>query len=163
MTTRSYIVAAALAALAAIVAGCGAGQREQETAGTVPLNVNLVENPSFETWNGSVPAGWNIEQYEGEGERSMLYGRSSDEKRSGSYSFYLRGVYNTEKWMMLTQRHPVLPGHRLRYGVEIQTKDLKKNRGQGDFANLFVRFYKKNGERVSEDDGSTDGTRDSDS
>lgn len=154
MNRRRMITTAAV--IAACIAGCGGGRREDreearpvETA-SAPLNVNLVENPSFETWNGAVPASWKLEHFEGSGNTMNQFGPSNVERRSGAYSFHLRGTFNVDKWMILTQRHPVLPKHRLWFAADMKCRDLKKSRGQTDRACVFVRFYDRNGKRVSD-------------
>lgn len=148
---KRLLALAAATAIAAYSAGCG-GKKEEERkpVPAVPLNVNLVENPSFETWDGAVPKGWTLEHFEGDGSKSNLFGRSGTEKRSGSFSFYLRGAFDSDRWMVLAQRQPVIPGHRLWFAAEMKSKDLKRNRGQADRANIYVRFYDKNGTRVNE-------------
>ena len=148
MTSRRCNTAAALAAMLVLAVGCG--EKEKEVAVPAPpVGVNLVTNPSFEEWNGSVPVGWKLEHFDGTG-RKNLYGKSVDEKKSGQSAFYLRGVYNVEQWMVLVQRHPVRPGYRLWFSAEMRGKDLKKYKKQDDRANAYIIFYDKNGKRVNE-------------
>jgi hypothetical protein len=63
---------------------------------------------------------------------------------------FLRGVYNVDRWMILTQRQRVNPGYRLTFGAQMMGRDLRKNRGQTERANVYVRFYDKDGKRVQE-------------
>jgi hypothetical protein len=62
----------------------------------------------------------------------------------------MRGVFNVDRWMVLVQRQPVSPGYRLWFAAEMRGKDLQKSRGQEGRANIYVRFYDKNGKRVNE-------------
>jgi hypothetical protein len=154
---RRIMTAALAVALALAVAGCG-GKREKSkpVAGTenppVPLGVNLLVNPSFEEWKGSVPVGWDLHVFErsGDGKNPSFYGKSLREKVTGNFAFYLRGVFNVNRWMTLTQRHRVTPGYRLSFGAEMMGQDLKKNRGQFERANVYIRFYDAGGKRVQE-------------
>lgn len=149
---ESILRAAALvAALSIFASGCKGEKRAKgQPHSEVPLNVNLLENPSFEIWEGAVPKGWKIVHFEGEGEIENRYGRSSDEKYSGNSAFYLQGTFEVTRWMALTQVVPVTPGYRLWFAAEMRSKNLKKNRGQVDRANLYVRFYDKKGKRIKE-------------
>jgi hypothetical protein len=149
MTSWRSAAVAALMALLVSAAGCGEKAKE-EAVPVSPLGVNLVTNPSFEEWDGAQPVGWKLEHFDGDGEKENLSGKSIDEKKSGQFAFYLRGVYNVERWMVLVQRHPVTPGYRLWFAAEMRGKDLQKGQGQESRANLYVRFYDKNGERVNE-------------
>jgi hypothetical protein len=147
--TKRWLALAAAMAIAASAAGCGKQEQdESRDEAPPPLNVNLVENPSFELWDGSVPKGWTMEHFGGEGSKSIMFGPSGTEKRSGSFSFYLRGAFDTDRWMTLTQRHPVLPEHRLWFAAEMKSQKLTKSRGQSDRGNVYVRFYDKDGKRV---------------
>lgn len=151
MTSRRCATAAALAALLALAAGCGTKeQAAEETASSSPLGVNLVSNPSFEEWNGAQPVGWKLEYFEGTGKKENICGKSVTEKKSGEFAYSMRGVFNVDRWMVLTQRHPVTAGSRLWFAAEMRGKNLQKNRGQQDRANIYVRFYDKNGTRVNE-------------
>jgi hypothetical protein len=149
MTSRRSAAVAALMALLVSAAGCGEKAKEQ----TVPaptLGVNLITNPSFEEWDGSQPVGWKLEYFEGAGKKENIYGKSIDEKKSGQFAYFLRGVYNVDRWMVLVQRHPIASGYRLWFAAEMRGKGLQKNKGQEDRANIYVRFYDKNGKRVSD-------------
>lgn len=136
-------------ALLPALAGCGAFEDEGEIA-DVPLAVNLVKNPSFEDWKGQIPVDWELNHLAGDGKKVMMYGKSGKEKKSGEFSFFLRGLFNTEKWMVLTQRHPVMPGRQLLFSAEIKSENIKRNKGQEDNANIFIRFLNINGERLSD-------------
>jgi len=149
MTSRRCAAAVALMALLVLGAGCGDKANKQAIPAS-SLGVNLVKNPSFELWRGAVPDGWTIEHFEGSGEKRNYYGKSIEEKKTGQFAFYLRGVYTVDRWLVLVQRHPVAPGYRLWFAAEMRGKDLQKNRGQEDRANVYVRFYDKNGKRVNE-------------
>ena len=134
--------------LVPLLAGCS---KEKETPPpNVPLNVNLIVNPSFEESKHGMPVGWKLEPFEGEGKIMTMCGLSTKEKKTGKASFYLRGLFNTEKWMTLVQRHEVLPNHKLYFSAEIKTLNMKKNKGQKDRANIYVRFYDKNGKRIDD-------------
>jgi len=132
--------------------GCGKKEdvtgEEGENEKSVPIGINLLDNPSFEEWEGQIPLGWELKHFEGEGKREQFFGRSSKEKKSGRFSFYLRGTFNTEKWYVLVQRHRVIPGYKLYFSGYIKTINAQKNRGQKDRANIFVRFYDKKGNRL---------------
>jgi hypothetical protein len=149
MTSRCCAAAAALTALLVAAVGCGDRSKE-ETVPASPLGVNLVVNPSFEEWNGAIPVGWKLEHFEGTGKKENICGRSTEEKKTGQFAYSMRGVFNVERWMVLVQRHPVTPGYRLWFAAEMRGKNLQKNRGQEDRANIYIRFYDKKGKRVNE-------------
>ena len=143
--------------LVALTAGCGEkAQRKEvpkaqgEEDSKAQVGVNLLKNPSFEEWAGNHPLHWNLTPFESGGTRTVRYGRSTDEKVSGNYSFYLEGRALIDRWMVLVQRVPVLPRYRLRYGGQMRGKDLQKDKGQEDRANLYVRFLDKDGKRLEE-------------
>lgn len=143
--------------LSVVLAGCGGDKKtaeEQERVAEqlheVSLNVNMIENPSFEKWKGNIPVGWKLEVFTGSGRIPTMNGKSAEEKKSGKYSCYIRGLFNTDQWLVLVQRHSVLPGYRLTFSAEIMTQRIKRNKGQGDMANLYVRFYDKDGNRTND-------------
>jgi len=148
MTSVAVVVAAAL-----LAAGCGK-KKEHERAGELPeieikTGVNLVVNPGFEEWNGYKPAEWAIKVFSGNGNKMSFYGKS-DKTRNGEFSFYLRGLYDTQKWMIATQRFPVRPGHEIVFSADIMSEDITQNPGQEDRAGIFVTFYDSNGDRVND-------------
>ncbi len=138
-----FILIAALAAWF----GCG-GREEEGDIPDVPIGVNLIENPSFEKWEGSVPVGWELKEFAGEGQIPNMFGKSTSKMKSGKFSYYLRGLFNADKWMVLKQRIPVRPGCDLVFSAEIKCENIKRNRGQEDNANIYVRFLDAAGERV---------------
>jgi len=136
-----------------IILGCGKeGEKEgvAEKLPRLPTNVNLIVNPSFEKWEGGIPEGWELKHFDGHGKIMQMFGKSTKEKYSGEASFYLRGLFNTNKWMVLVQRHEVAPGYKLRFSAYIKTVNMKKNKGQKERANIFVRFYDEKGERIED-------------
>ncbi len=142
---------AVMVAAALLAAGCGK-KKEQETAEELPeieTGVNLVVNPGFEEWNGYKPAEWTIKVFSSDGNKMSFYGKS-DKTRNGESSFYLRGLYDTQKYMVATQRVPVRPGHEIVFSADIMSEDIKQNLGQEDNAGIYIIFYDKNGERVSD-------------
>ncbi len=150
MTARRFTVTAAV--LAALLAGgsCGMKAREEKPP-SVPLRVNLIKNPSFEKWNGNIPLDWELQRFSGAGERENLCGKEMNEKSGGNCSFFLRGVFNVQTWMVLVQRQPVMPGCRLEFSAEIKATGLYKSKGQeGERANIYVRFLDKDGKRVKD-------------
>jgi hypothetical protein len=138
-----------LLALLFQASGCGEKTKSGKPA-NVPVGVNIVENPSFEDWKRSVPEGWQLQYFDGHGERMNLFGKSVGEKKSGKFSFYLRGAFNSDRWMALVQRQRVAPRYRLSFSAEIKTRDIQKYKGQEARANIFVRFLDKNGKRLQE-------------
>lgn len=146
-TPKTYIVCLACALI--IYAGCGGGGKE-ESLPEVQTNVNLVVNPSFEEWDGSDPVGWELEHFAGNGEHMNMFGKSIKEAASGKFSYYLRGLYNSDRWMVLKQRHPVRPGYRLDFAAQMMSKNIKRNRDQEDNANIFIRFLDGDGNRLSD-------------
>ncbi|HUV37835.1 MAG TPA: hypothetical protein VMX58_12935 [Patescibacteria group bacterium] len=129
------------------LSGCGGGDGEGEFP-DIPVGVNLIENPSFEQWEEYVPAGWELKQIAGKGKKPNMFGKSTSQMKSGKFSFYLRGLFDTEKWMVLTQRILVRPGYDLYFSAEIKCENIKRNRGQKDNANIYVRFLDARGERL---------------
>ncbi|MDD3643743.1 MAG: hypothetical protein PHQ19_09815 [Candidatus Krumholzibacteria bacterium] len=145
---RITATCAALCALA-FLAGCGGKEQPEEVLPEIRTNVNLVVNPGFEEWEGFMPAGWELRHFSGDGEKRSYFGKS-EEGAEGRFSYYLRGLFDTGKWMVLTQRHPVRPGHEILFAADIRTRDIKRERGQEDNANIYVRFYDAGGNRVSD-------------
>ena len=149
---HNYRLTAACAAVCALalLAGCGGtGQQKDETFADVQTNTNIVVNPGFEQWDGFRPVGWELVQFAGDGNKRNYFGKSED-AAEGQFSYYLRGLFDTDKWMVLTQRHPVRPGYEMIFAADIKVRDIKLNRGQEDNANVYVRFYDAEGKRVSE-------------
>ena len=157
MSRRLMVAAIALvSALSSI--GCGEKEKKEELP-RVPVGVNLVRNPSFEEWNGGIPAGWSLKEFEGTGKTMSICGKSSDEKVSGNFSFYMRGFYNVDRWLVLVQKQRVMPRYRLRFSAQMKGKDLKGGPEEEIRANIYVRFYDGKNKRVSERsyaDASTD-------
>jgi hypothetical protein len=158
MTGNNRLMRAGILMLwCAVLAGCGGdrgerGSSEQgaEKPDDIPLNVNLIDNPSFERWENNKPVGWQLEVFEGEGTIPPMFGKSTEHKKSGRYAYYIRGLGNTEVWYVLVQRHRVYPGYGIAFSAEIMSSGLKRTRGQGDMANLYVRFYDAEGNRISD-------------
>jgi hypothetical protein len=144
---RIIMCAATVCIVGLALAGCG---NKEEALPNVPLDSNLVVNPSFEEWQGKVPTGWRIEHFAGDGKRENEYGKSIDFSKSGRFSFYLRGIYDSDRWMVLVQTHPVIPGYRLSFSAEMKADGLERWKKQEDRANIYVRFYDRDGKRVSD-------------
>ncbi|MCK4235552.1 MAG: hypothetical protein KAX38_00435, partial [Candidatus Krumholzibacteria bacterium] len=123
---------------------------EEEELPEIPLKINLIKNPSFEDWNGNVPANWELRRFKGDGKIMNMYGKSSDEKNSGQFSFYLRGLFNVDRWMVLVQRLPITPGYRLNFSAAIRSQNVKRNRDQEDRANIYIRFLDGDGKRLED-------------
>jgi hypothetical protein len=139
-------------ACALAIAGCGGKGGKQALTGAmakIPLDSNLVVNPSFEEWNGAVPTGWQIENMEGSGNHEEEYGKGLEYAKSGRFSFYLRGTFMTDRWMVLVQKVSVIPGYRIAFGGELKPLGLEKMKHQQDRANIFVRFYDMDGKRIN--------------
>jgi hypothetical protein len=144
------ISVAVLAAAALLTAGCGKKKQDpDEVLPEIKTGVNLVVNPGFEEWNGYKPEGWTVKAFSGEGNKMSFYGKS-EKTRNGEYSFFLRGLYDTQRWMVATQRFPVRPGHGIVFSADIMSEGVKQNSGQDDHAGVFINFYDKNGDRVSD-------------
>ncbi|HVO77101.1 MAG TPA: hypothetical protein VMT60_03865, partial [Candidatus Bathyarchaeia archaeon] len=123
---------------------------KREALPPVPLGVNLLKNPSFEEWDGATPVGWTLQYFEGSGNQMNDYGKSSDEKSSGNFAFYLKGSFNVDRWMVLAQRQRVNPGCRLWFAAQMKGKNLQKSRGQTERANVYLRFYDADGKRIED-------------
>lgn len=130
------------------LAGCGTGEKEEPP--DLPVGVNLLENPSFEEWDGKVPVGWELRYFEGDGEVEQRYGKSTKEKVTGKFSFFLRGLFSTDKWYILTQRHQVAPGYAVNFSAMMTSLNIKRNKDQQARANIFIRFLDKNGEPLQD-------------
>ncbi len=124
--------------------GCGSKEKEIPD---VPIGVNLVENGGFEAWKDDMPVDWELEYVEGDGDNPIYFGSSLDEKNTGSQSFYMRGVYNTDRWYVLIQRIPIIPDYHIRLSAAMMSKDLKKLKTQERRAHVFIRFFDKEGNR----------------
>jgi len=151
-STAKRILCATLCIMTALAASCG-GEKEAVPEKPLPpikTNVNLVENPSFEEWDGQVPSGWRIMHFSGDGEVMTRFGRTTEKVKSGESAFFLRGLFNTDRFMVLTQRMPVRTGYTLVLAADVAVEGIKRNRGQEDNANLYIRFYDADGERVSD-------------
>lgn len=148
--TKKLLAAASIAAvLCACAAGCGK-KAEREAQPQTPVGVNLVKNPGFEERVNGMPKDWELKVFAGEGKRENRYGISIDQKKSGNFSAYLRGMYDVDRWMVLTQRFPVPGGYQIWFSAEMKSNGLKRNRGQEQRANIYVRFYDKDGKRVND-------------
>jgi hypothetical protein len=144
---RQLIVLLLVATLA--LGACGEREREAPPP-DIPLRVNLLDNPSFEKWEGKVPVGWEIRHFEGSGNIENMYGNSTQEKASGRNSFYLRGLFNTDKWYVLVQRKRVIPEYRLTFSAEIKSTNTKVVKGQEDRSNIYIRYLDEDGERLND-------------
>ncbi|MCK4537844.1 MAG: hypothetical protein KAV42_03495 [Candidatus Krumholzibacteria bacterium] len=144
---RSLVI---LTAMLAVVSGCGGEKVAEEDLPEIEIGVNLITNPSFEEWNGFMPVGWDVRLFAGEGKNINMYGRNRDWFITGENSYFLRGLFNTEKWMVLSQRHPVRPGYEVYFSGMIKTAGIEKSKGQEDNAGLFIIFYNAEGERVND-------------
>ena len=147
---------AVMAAAVLLMAGCGGEKdvekKEKESLEELPeveTDVNLVVNPGFEEWEGYKPAGWTMRVFVDNGKSLSFYGKS-DKSVSGESSFYLRGLYNTEKWIVVTQRFSVRPGHEIVFSADIMTEDIEHSRGQQDNCGVYVRFLDGDGQRLSD-------------
>jgi hypothetical protein len=146
---RENRLAALLLATALTLGACG--DREPETPPPdIPLRVNLLDNPSFEEWEGKVPVGWELRHFEGEGSVENMYGNSTQEKVSGRSSFYLRGLFNVDKWYVLVQRKRVIPEYRLTFSAEMKSTNTKMVKGQQDRSNIYIRYLDKDGKRLND-------------
>ncbi|HSG26955.1 MAG TPA: hypothetical protein VLA34_00645 [Candidatus Krumholzibacterium sp.] len=150
--TRSISILLVMGLLA--LAGCGGdgGGGGGEVAGDLPEiqeDVNLVVNGSFEEWDGFMPVGWNMRHWSGEGQNSNYYGKNSEWHIDGEYSYFLRSLFNTDKWMVPYQTFPVRPGYELHFQGQVKTDGLTRSKGQDDNACIYVIFYDADGERVS--------------
>lgn len=132
-----------------VLTGCG-GEKDAENLPEIKTGVNIVVNPSFEEWDGFMPTGWKLRQFAGEGENINMFGKNSEHHVNGKYSYFLRGLFNTDKWMVLSQKHPVRPGYDVIFSAEIKTLNIKKSRGQEDNTNIFLTFYDEEGKRVND-------------
>lgn len=139
-----------VAAMIVVVSGCGGGKVAEEDLPEIKIGVNLITNPSFEEWDGFMPVGWDIRTFAGEGKIVNMYGRNRDWHMTGSNSYYLRGLFNTERWMVLSQTHPVRPGYEVYFSGMVKTEGIEKSKGQEDNASLFLIFYDAKGERVND-------------
>lgn len=142
----------AMTAVVLLVAGCGKEKNVQESPEKLPeikTEVNLIVNAGLEEWNGYKPAGWTMRIFAGTGNKITFYGKS-DKTESGESSLYMRGLFDTEKWMAATQRFPVRPGHEIVLSARMMTENLKQNKGQEDNAGAYLRFLGKDGKRLSD-------------
>jgi hypothetical protein len=137
-----------LLTFAAVSCSGGGGQREDWPE--LPTDTNLVVNPGFEQWRGSMPVGWTLKQVLEEGGVSNHHGRS-DKGSIGEFSFYLAGDTNTKKWMIATQTFPVSPGYTVFFSADIMTEDLKRLRTVDPNAHVQLWFYDENGEMLEKD------------
>ncbi len=147
---RRYGIIAIFVLIAGSIACCSGKVEEAVDRPEMKLEVNLLENPSFEKWNGSVPEGWEIRHFSGDGSNRNKFGKSTHEKKSGRSSFYLRGLFNTDKWMVLTQKHPVSPGYDLLISADIKVVNIQDNKGQSKDANIYIIFYDSKGKRLND-------------
>lgn len=127
-----------------IMAGCGSKEKEIPD---VPIGVNLVENGGFEGWKGDMPIDWELEDVEGEGDNPIYFGKSLEQKNSGSCSFYMRGIYNTDRWYVFVQRIPIIPDYHITFSAAMMSENLKKLKDQERRAHVFIRFLDREGNR----------------
>ncbi len=146
---RIRCLSALLAIMALLCLGCG-GERELPE---VPIEINLIENPSFESWENDIPAGWELRHMDGDGEVTNRYGRATNEKWDGESSFMLRGVYDTDRWMVLVQRVPVIPGYKMIVSAMMKTVNLRMvGDNNKDRANFYVRYLDDEGNRLEDEE-----------
>ena len=126
------------------MAGCGSKEKEIPD---VPIGVNLVENGGFEGWKGDMPIDWELEDVEGEGDNPIYFGKSLEQKNSGSCSFYMRGIYNTDRWYVFVQRIPIIPDYHITFSAAMMSENLKKLKDQERRAHVFIRFLDREGNR----------------
>ncbi len=130
--------------------GCATGDKEQaEDLPEIKTGVNVIVNPSFEEWNGFMPVGWELRHFSGDGEKTVMYGKSSKHYTSGKHSYYLRGLFNTDKWMVLYQRFPIRPGYDAYFSAEIKTDGVERDKGRDPNCNIYIIFYDKDGNRLN--------------
>jgi len=160
MVRKRNGIRAAVLVLAALALAQGCARREVAHS-SVPLDSNLVVNPSFERFAGPVPADWKLEPYSDVGTRDFQYGQSTEFKADGKASFFFRGLFNSDRPLVLVQRFPVTPGYRLSYSVKLKgdgLERLKWQRGQAgqnerqkeQYVGFYVRFYDRSGKRVND-------------
>ena len=123
----------------------------------VPIGVNLVKNSSFEQWIGVIPRDWELRLHGEEGKNRVYYGRSSEQKNTENFSFYIRGVYNTDEWYLLVQRVPVIPDYMITFSGALSSKNIKLNEGQERRSHVFISFLDRDGKRI-DDRGYADAT-----
>jgi hypothetical protein len=153
---------------ALLIIGCGGGEQEktgrggsggrvvsrtapagQKTTAEFAIGENLVVNPGFEEWDGYKPAGWTLSVFSGKGNKLSFYGKG-DDAYNGDGSFYMRGLYDTQRWMTATQRFPVVPGHNIKFSAAMKAVDVKQNQDQADNAGVYLIFLDENGERLDD-------------
>ncbi|MCJ7774641.1 MAG: hypothetical protein MUP22_16065 [Desulfobacterales bacterium] len=115
----------------------------------IKTGVNVIVNPSFEEWNGFMPVGWELRQFSGDGDKRAMFGKNSTHYKSGAHSYFLRGLFNTDKWMVLYQRFPIKPGYDVFFSAEIKTDDVEREKEQDANCNIYIIFYDKDGNRVN--------------
>ena len=130
--------------------GCEKDNAEQtENMPEIKTDVNVIVNPSFEEWNGYMPLGWKLRHISGDGDKMVMLGKNSTHYKGGKHSFYLRGIYNTDKWMVLYQRIPIKQGYDAFFSAEIKTEGVERTKGQDANCNIYILFYDKDGKRVN--------------
>lgn len=129
------------------LAGCGA---KDEELPDVPVGVNLVKNSSFEQWIGEIPRDWELRMLGEKGQNKVYYGRSSEEKNTENFSFYMRGTYSTDEWYILVQRVPIIPDYMITFSGAMSSKNIKLNEGQERGANVFITFLGREGEMIDD-------------
>ena len=130
--------------------GCEKDSAEQtENMPEIKTDINVIANPSFEKWKGFMPVGWKLRQFSGEGTKMVMLGKSSSHYKTGEHSYYLRGINNTDKWMVLFQRFPIKPGYDVFFSAQIKTDGVEKEKRQDANCNIYIIFYDKDGDRVN--------------
>ena len=129
------------------LAGCGS---KEEDLPDVPVGVNLVKNSSFEQWIGETPRDWELILLGEEGENKVYYGRTSEEKNTENFSFYMRGTYRTDEWYILVQRVPIIPDYMITFSGAMSSKNITINEEQERGANIFIRFLDREGEMIDD-------------
>ena len=129
------------------LSGCGA---KDEELPDVPTGVNLVKNSSFEQWIGDVPRDWELRLLGDEGKNRVYHGRSSEQKNTENFSFYIRGVYDTDEWYVLVQRVPIIPDFMITFSGALSSKNIKLNKGQERRANIFISFLDRDGNKIDD-------------
>ncbi|MBN2071757.1 MAG: hypothetical protein JW814_09900 [Candidatus Krumholzibacteriota bacterium] len=147
---RAYFYPIMTIAMALLISSCQSKTVEEaEDLPEIETGVNVIVNPSFEEWNGFMPVGWEMKQFSGAGDKMNMYGKNTTYYTSGAHSYYLRGLFNTEKWMVLYQIHPIRPGYDVFFSAQIKTDGVEKEKGQDTNCNLYIIFYDKDGKRLN--------------
>jgi hypothetical protein len=145
MRIRASVLMVAMAALTALMAGCGKGEFQYDT--------NLIANGSFENvGSDGIPKNWELIQFRGaEGSYEVEYGSASDVAHEGEKSWSFRADPGTQRFYTLSQEVEIPDdATHIQLTGWMQLEDVELMKGQFAQCNFLLTFYDAEHHRFQE-------------